>query len=400
MFTFVINGTRIERVLVEAVLLSPAVQEELIADRSSREFFIDDDHVDVSTFSILPELYRFEEMLVREADVRSLIRICRYLKNGNIAQILFGLHCKASTSPLKLKLLEMTSFDPAQIAKDFYLFSVHEISVLDIDTLSHILLSDSLRIENEDWLLQMIIELGSDYSSLLNHLHFEFLSSSGILRFIETYDYHDLTEAIWSGLTLRLKGLCDENMKQRRFASKPTAQSAQQLDSKIISELPLVLNEFQGKSMKLLYRGSREGFQASNFHSKCDGIGNTLTFIESSKRSLFGGYTPSAWDSTTRDKYDTTLQSFLFTLKNPHNIPARKFSLISGRRAIYCASSDGPSFGGGTDIRVLDRCNAHNENYLNFGHSYQNNTGINGTTIFNGEYHFTVHEIEVFSISE
>jgi hypothetical protein len=223
-FTFVINGTRIQSYLIEAVLLSPAVHEELIADYSSKEFLICDDRINASTFSVFQELYHFEEMSIKHADMRSLIGICRHLKNGDIAQILFGLHCKASTDPLKFKLFEMTSSNSAQIARDFYLFSIHDLSLLDVDTLSHILWSNSLRIKNEDWLLQMIIELGSDYSSLLNYLHFEFLSSSSIWQFVETYDYHDLTEAIWSGLTVRLKSLYDENMETKRRKKDPDSK--------------------------------------------------------------------------------------------------------------------------------------------------------------------------------
>ena len=33
-------------------------------------------------------------------------------------------------------------------------------------------------------------------------------------------------------------------------------------------------------SFKLIYRGSRDGFESVNFHQKCDGIGNTLVVIK------------------------------------------------------------------------------------------------------------------------
>jgi hypothetical protein len=42
----------------------------------------------------------------------------------------------------------------------------------------------------------------------------------------------------------------------------------------------------------LLYRGSRDGFGAVDFHSKCDGHSNTLTIIKAAESSyIFGGYT-------------------------------------------------------------------------------------------------------------
>ncbi len=48
----------------------------------------------------------------------------------------------------------------------------------------------------------------------------------------------------------------------------------------------------------LLYRGSRDGFGAANFHSKCDGHSNTLTILKAHGTSyIFGGFTSITWDS-------------------------------------------------------------------------------------------------------
>jgi hypothetical protein len=53
--------------------------------------------------------------------------------------------------------------------------------------------------------------------------------------------------------------------------------------------------------------------------------------------NIFGGFTPVEWESRdwnqmvgiedNRCKTDESFKSFLFTLKNPHNISARKFAL-------------------------------------------------------------------------
>ena len=53
------------------------------------------------------------------------------------------------------------------------------------------------------------------------------------------------------------------------------------------------------KDIELLYRGSRDGFEARNFHDKCDNQGPTLTIIKSSDDFIFGGYTEINWDSIT-----------------------------------------------------------------------------------------------------
>ena len=46
---------------------------------------------------------------------------------------------------------------------------------------------------------------------------------------------------------------------------------------------------------KLLYRASRNGWAASNFHSCCDSKGPTVTVIKSGNY-IFGGYTDQSWD--------------------------------------------------------------------------------------------------------
>jgi hypothetical protein len=72
---------------------------------------------------------------------------------------------------------------------------------------------------------------------------------------------------------------------------------------------------------------------------------------------------------------------------------------MSGKNAIYCHSSCGPVFAGNSDMVVQDNCNTSTSNWTNLGGSYVNDTGIDGELVFTGEFHFTVNEIEVFTIS-
>ena len=46
----------------------------------------------------------------------------------------------------------------------------------------------------------------------------------------------------------------------------------------------------------LIYRASRNGWAASNFHSCCDRKGPTVTVIRSSNGYIFGGYTEQHWE--------------------------------------------------------------------------------------------------------
>jgi hypothetical protein len=178
-------------------------------------------------------------------------------------------------------------------------------------------------------------------------------------------------------------------------------------DSRIISGTPELFSEFRGKQMELLWRGSRDSFRASEFHRRCDGHSNTLSVILDSDGNIFGGFTPMEWESLNwngkigkednRRKVDDSLKSFLFTLKNPHNVPPRKFELRMEKKdqAISCHRERGPNFCG---IHVSDHCNVNNEIFAWLGIGYVNDTGISGDEFFTGSLRFVVREIEIFEI--
>jgi hypothetical protein len=113
-----------------------------------------------------------------------------------------------------------------------------------------------------------------------------------------------------------------------------------EVDSLIIAEFPLLFDEFRRKCFKLLWRGSRDSFGAEDFHRCCDGRANSLRLTLDTKRNIFGGFTPVQWESRkhngkwgnedNRWKDDDSLRSFLFTLRNPRGVQARKFALREG----------------------------------------------------------------------
>jgi hypothetical protein len=171
------------------------------------------------------------------------------------------------------------------------------------------------------------------------------------------------------------------------------------LNSQIISDFPEIFREFRGKQFSVLWRGSRDGFKSQTFHDRCDGHSNTLTVIFDTKGNIFGGFTPLKWESQGGLKADNDEKSFLFTLKNPHNIPARIFRLKTERKneAIRCGSRFSPWFEGG--IFVSDNCNANTSCTL-LGLHYINDTGLDGKIVFTGSEYFQVKEIEVLEITD
>jgi hypothetical protein len=178
-------------------------------------------------------------------------------------------------------------------------------------------------------------------------------------------------------------------------------ESVPGFESNIISTFPEILNEFRNRKLKLLYRGSRDGFNSSDFHGKCDGQSDTITFIQTTKDFIFGGYTPLSWDSTSGWKADSNHHSFVFTIINPHNFGPRKFALKPdhSQYAIYCSASYGPLFGNGNTIRVCTKCATSNDSYTRL-YAYVNDTKLDDYIVFTGEEHFTVKEIEIFALIE
>jgi hypothetical protein len=160
------------------------------------------------------------------------------------------------------------------------------------------------------------------------------------------------------------------------------------------SEL-IKLCEFSLKNKwSLLYRGSRDGFGAANFHSKCDGHSNTLTILKAKGSSfIFGGFTSINWDSSSGFRSDPN--AFLFSLTNKDNQPT-KMRQINTAYSIYCDPTYGPTFGGGHDIRICDNANVRAACYSKLGHSFEHPQPSQGDSYLAGSNPFQLSEIEVF----
>jgi hypothetical protein len=83
-------------------------------------------------------------------------------------------------------------------ASQCYLYSAKELRCLDKQTLHHLFSSRSLRIETEDALLKVLINLGSNYSAYWHHLEVQFLTAEEISLFLDNLKFDDLTQALWS----------------------------------------------------------------------------------------------------------------------------------------------------------------------------------------------------------
>jgi hypothetical protein len=144
----------------------------------------------------------------------------------------------------------------------------------------------------------------------------------------------------------------------------------------------------------LRYRGSRNGFAASTFHSTCDGVGPTITIIRSTSGYLFGGYNQNSWASSAA--YQPGGASFLFTLTNAYGNSPTAFYFKTGQGS-YNHPSFMTTWGSGHDLHISNNCNGNTTSYSNFPSSY-NDTLSHGNNTFAGSYNFQVSEIEVFTV--
>jgi hypothetical protein len=174
-------------------------------------------------------------------------------------------------------------------------------------------------------------------------------------------------------------------------------------DSKILTEsehqtLRRFVGEGKAKSpeLKLLYRGSRDGFAAADFHRLCDGKGPTLTVVQTPQGWVFGGYASVSWASA--GDWVSAPGCFLFTLRNSRKLSPQTFALTKPQYALCSDANYGPILGGGPfaqDLYLAPHANTNSSSYSVLGHSYALPAGCPSDLLAGAEY-FNMSEMEVF----
>jgi hypothetical protein len=153
----------------------------------------------------------------------------------------------------------------------------------------------------------------------------------------------------------------------------------------------------------LLYRGSRDGFGAKAFHSKCDNKSPTLSICKAHESSyIFGGYTTITLNGSKI--YKSNPSAFLFSLTNKDNKPVKmKIDPNQHQFAIQCSLSSGPIFGG-CDIAIANNTNTTMDSYSQLGFFYKHPQYTKVTneakTFLAGSHKFRLDEIEVYQKKE
>jgi hypothetical protein len=320
-FTFKVNGKVFDASIAEAVILSPTIPALLEHDRSVREFRLEHDEIEADDFgSVLSSIRGISVQLLRSREV-SLLKICDILENFVLESLFRSGFC-GCTESIVVEANRGFDGNVNVLASQFYSYSVDDLRGFSVDLLDAILSNDSLQLATETALLNCILELGSEFRSLLRHIRVEFLDSSGLRSFVQGICVSDLDEALLSSIGSGLLGLRDDSLFGRRIEHFCASRLLSTCDRGAVRS---VLGDLRSAKFELLYRGSRDGFKMSDIHRVCDGHCRTLTVIESTKLNIFGGYTPLAWQSSGGYQRDASLKSFLFSVKNPRDSIMRRF---------------------------------------------------------------------------
>ena len=149
----------------------------------------------------------------------------------------------------------------------------------------------------------------------------------------------------------------------------------------------------------LLYRGSRDGFGAEDFHSKCDGHSPTFTILRAQDSlNIFGRmYTEAKWSSPSTECSKSDSRAFIFSLTNRENKPC-KIGTSNASQSIWCDPSSGPSFS--SDIYIADRAdkvvNSHSFLGTTYRHAQYAKGSSEAKSFLAGGQNFKLDEIEVY----
>jgi len=136
------------------------------------------------------------------------------------------------------------------------------------------------------------------------------------------------------------------------------------------------------QTWKRCYSKFLDGAGSATFHTKCDGLGPSVTIAKLSSSGgsrMIGGYTSVSWSSISGSRTDAT--AFLFSITN--DFKHAPLSSSGSSSDISYASTFGPWFGGGADWRVNGDINS---GYCNIGYTYACRVDVLGSATCRNDF--------------
>lgn len=150
------------------------------------------------------------------------------------------------------------------------------------------------------------------------------------------------------------------------------------------------------KTYALVYRGSRDGFSAADFHTKCDGTADILFVMQSDGGYVAAAYSSAAFTSSGGFVAAAANSCWLNNLESPAGqLSTTRYFCNYPSASIFDSASAGLTFGSGNDLVLSNACHTSPGSSCT-AQSYAG-SGYTGTTLFGSAYGFTIAEIEAYA---
>jgi hypothetical protein len=154
------------------------------------------------------------------------------------------------------------------------------VSLFSVDAVDCLLSDTTFCMESENALFEFLLGLRPDYCRLLRHVRWDRLTGSLPPAF-EKAAWVARDDALWAGVSALVRKALD-------FGDHPPFLAPASFPSLIVADFPALFAEFRRKHILLLWRGSRDGFRAWDFHGRWDGHAPPVTLIQDTERNIFG----------------------------------------------------------------------------------------------------------------
>ncbi|GES79759.1 hypothetical protein GLOIN_2v1761969 [Rhizophagus clarus] len=143
---------------------------------------------------------------------------------------------------------------------------------------------------------------------------------------------------------------------------------------------------------KLIFRASRDGYDAITFHQNCNNQGACIIVAKitgNQNERLVGGFNPIGWFDSS-GQYSAAPDAFLFYIENKdlNNAKISRVLPYCASKAIFQEASSAVNFGA-PDLRISNNCNKNNSSFFNTTSFYEYSIIIGN---------FSVIDYEVFQV--
>ena len=209
----------------------------IIANLSQTDSFFNEYKLKINDerfqFKKIMQLINFGEVQFNQIDSEYLIQIGNLL--GNKELINEGINLKNQRINLSIDLIililqEKVNYDLDSeeeinfISKNLYEIKSQQLLKFNLNILEKIFSNPNLKIEDEDFLFNLIFEIiqnkGEKYIPLLGTIMFQYLSQDSLIKFINNISLNNITTLIWNSICQRLLNfniLKEKNENQRKI---------------------------------------------------------------------------------------------------------------------------------------------------------------------------------------